>query len=294
MIGRALALLPALLASEPATAGLARSDLDRVTASPAADARVPLDLDLVEAPEGRPTTLARVLDGRPTLLLPVDFKCRNLCDPMASMLVSAARATGLPPDSFTLAFVGLDPRDDLAAASRQLAAIREGQGADVAPRTVIAAPAPLANLLRALGYTAIYDAETDSFAHPAVAMLLTRDGRVARALSPLALTGGDLRLALVEAGEGRIGGIRDQLALICYGFDAAQGIYTPAIRRILMWGGALCLLALALFLVALHRVARAPLGPSRATVRAGRDVGGAAAHESSAGGAESAAGRPRS
>ena len=37
----------------------------------------------------------------------------------------------------------------------------------------------------------------------AAALLLAADGRLSRVLSPLALTGRDLRLALIEAGEGR-------------------------------------------------------------------------------------------
>ncbi len=52
---------------------------------------------------------------------------------------------------------------------------------------------------RALGYAYAYDRDTDTYAHPAGALVLAGDGRVARVLSPLAMTGRDLRLALVEA-----------------------------------------------------------------------------------------------
>ena len=58
--------------------------------------------------------------------------------------------------------------------------------------------------------------------------MLTADGRVARALSSLALNPRDLRLALVEAGEGRIGGLADRITLLCSGFDPVHGVYTPA------------------------------------------------------------------
>ena len=47
-----------------------------------------------------------------------------------------------------------------------------------------------------------------------------------------------LRLALVDAGEGRIGTFIDHIRLLCYGFDPAQGIYTSAIERWLMAGAA--------------------------------------------------------
>lgn len=250
------ALALCLFPSAPSLAGLARSDLDRVGVFPPDDARAPLDIGVVEAHEGRVTSLGDVLGGRPTLLLFVDFNCRNLCDPMASMLMGAAGATGLPAESFNLAFAGLDPRADPGDA-RSLMSRLGIERTSSRPWVLTIPDAPLARLTQALGYTALYDPGTESFAHPAVALLLAPDGRLARALSPLALTGGDLRLALVEAGEGRIGGIRDQLALLCYGYDAARGLYTPLVRRMLMGGGGLVVLALALFVVTLHRRSRA-------------------------------------
>jgi protein SCO1/2 len=89
------------------------------------------------------------------------------------------------------------------------------------------------SLTDALGYHYRYDAAADQFAHPAGALVLTSDGRVSRSLASLALNPTDLRLALVEAGGGRIGTFTDRLSLLCYGFDAAHGVYTPAIARML-------------------------------------------------------------
>ena len=76
--------------------------------------------------------------------------------------------------------------------------------------------------------------EHDQFAHPAAAYVITPAGRIARVLSGLGLDGNDLRLALVDAGEGRIGTFIDHIRLLCYGFDPAQGIYTASIERWLM------------------------------------------------------------
>jgi protein SCO1/2 len=64
-------------------------------------------------------------------------------------------------------------------------------------------------------------------------------------LSGVGLDGGDLRLALVDAGNGKIGGLADQIHLLCYGFDPARGIYTASITRLLNIGGALTVIALA-------------------------------------------------
>ena len=65
----------------------------------------------------------------------------------------------------------------------------------------------------------------------AAVMALTRDGRLTRVLSGLGIDGNDFRLALTEAGEGRIGKFTDRLRLFCYGFDPNVGIYTVTIYR---------------------------------------------------------------
>ena len=244
------------LASGPAAARLVQADLARVAVAPPPGARVPLDLAATDARTDRPTTLGQAVGGRAALLLPVDYTCGNVCDPMLSMSADALAATGLPIDDYALVLVGIDPRDDAAAARRMLVETLGDRAKTVRPRALLVSDGALARLTGALGYKAVYDAGTDSFAHPAAALLLAADGRLSRVLSPLALTGRDLRLALIEAGEGRIGSIADRLTLLCYGYDAARGIYTPLIQRILTVAGIVTILAIALLIAGLTRLAR--------------------------------------
>ncbi|WP_419539780.1 electron transporter [Methylobacterium oryzae] len=252
----ALLALGLVLASGPAAARLVQADLARVAVAPPPGARAPLDLAVTDARTGQPTTLGQALGGRAALLLPVDYTCGNVCDPMLSMSADALAATGLPADDYALVLVGIDPRDDAAAARRMLAESLGDRATSVRPRALLVSDSALARLTGALGYSAVYDAGTDSFAHPAAALLLAADGRVARVLSPLALTGKDLRLALTEAGEGRVGSIADRLTLLCYGYDAARGVYTPLIQRILTVAGIVTIAAIALLVAGLTRLAR--------------------------------------
>ena len=260
---RSLAVLPLLclcLAATPAHARLAQADLARVAAAPPPGARAPLDLPVTDVRTGDATTLGAAIGGRPALLLPVDYTCGNVCDPMVSMSADALAATGLAASDAVLVLVGIDPRDDAAAARRMVHETLGDRAEAIGLRPLVAADAAVTRLTGALGYTAVYDAGTDSFAHPAAALLLTGDGRVARVLSPLALTGRDLRLALTEAGEGRIGGLADRLALLCYGFDAVRGVYTPLIRRILAVAGIVTILAIGLLILTLTRRPRRQAG----------------------------------
>jgi protein SCO1 len=254
------AVLSGFMGAAPASARLVQADLARVAVAPPAGARAPADLAATDAVTGQATTLGQAQKGRPTLLLPVDYTCGNVCDPMVSMAADALAATGLAADDYALVLVGIDPRDDAAAARRMLQDTLGARAAEIRPRALIVSDTALARLTGALGYTAVYDAGTDSFAHPAAALLLTGDGRVARVLSPLALTGRDLRLALTEAGDGRVGGLADRLALLCYGYDAARGIYTPLVQRILTVAGIVTVLAIGLLILGLTRLTRTRAG----------------------------------
>ena len=65
-----------------------------------------------------------------------------------------------------------------------------------------------------------------------------------RVLTGLGLSGGDMRLALVEAGEGRVGTFGDQVRLLCSGFDPAHGTYNVVVSRVLAATGLATMLAL--------------------------------------------------
>ncbi|WP_336487184.1 SCO family protein [Methylobacterium nigriterrae] len=248
------ALVSACLWASPAAARLNPHELAAAALTPAPGARAPLDAAFEDAGSGRSVALAEAIGGRPTLLLPVDYTCGNVCDPMLAMAGAALAATGLAAGrDYSLVLVGIDPRDDAAAARRMLERELGVPALAAGTRALVGDEGAVTRLTRALGYGFAYDRDTDSFAHPAAALLLTPEGRVARVLSPLALTGRDLRLALVEAGEGRTGGLGDRIALLCYGFDAARGIYTPLIRRILAAAALLTVLAIALGIVLLGR-----------------------------------------
>jgi protein SCO1/2 len=89
-------------------------------------------------------------------------------------------------------------------------------------------------------------------------VVLSADGRVSRAMSSLALQPTDLRLALLEAGNGSIGGLAGRIALLCYGFDAVHGIYTRNIVFLLQISGAITVIVLAVAIALLLRRSRKP------------------------------------
>lgn len=251
-----LAAIISLAVAGPAVAGLTERELAGVSFAPPSGARVPVSLKFQDR-ENSKVTLGEALDGRPGLLIPVDYTCRSVCGPALSIAAAALTQTGLSAGrDYRLIVVGIDPKDNLKDA-RALTEARVGDPALIASASILTGDAGTVQAFTtALGYNAVFDAETDQFAHSSGAVTLGRDGSVGRVLSVLALNPQDLRLALVEAGEGRIGGLGDRLALLCYGFDPVHGVYTPAIRRILQAASVVMVGVLALALLTLHRRSR--------------------------------------
>jgi protein SCO1/2 len=70
--------------------------------------------------------------------------------------------------------------------------------------------------------------------------------------------GRDLRLALLEASEGRLGTAWDRVVLYCYHYDSSARGYVLAATRLMRGGGLLSVLLLGVFLWRLSRGTRLP------------------------------------
>lgn len=238
-------------AATPPSGGLTEAALAEVALAPTPGARLPPDLPLRDE-GGHATTFAAAQGGRPAVLVLADYTCTVLCGTALGLASMALRDGG---QGAVLLVLGIDPRDGPAeAAAMKAAYVAPGEGA---AHFLVAARPALDRVEAVLGYHAAYDAATDSFAHPAGLVVLAPDGRVSRVLPGLEADAATLRLALVEASEGRIGSLGERIRLFCYGFDAARGIYAAMVRRVLSIGTVLTMLAMAAFLVWTWRRGRA-------------------------------------
>jgi protein SCO1/2 len=63
----------------------------------------------------------------------------------------------------------------------------------------------------------------------------------------------DLKLALIEATEGRIGTVVDQVLLFCYHYDPATGKYSLLVMKVLRLAGLATVGGLATFIITMWR-----------------------------------------
>jgi protein SCO1 len=241
-------------ANSPAAAALSETDLAHIEAAPQAGAALPLSLPLQDL-QGETRSLQAWLGNAPSVWVLADFTCQTLCGPIVSIVSEALRSTGLRPGAdFRLIVVGMDAKDTVAdAAAMKSAQVGNGDGLARHAFFLRTTSVAVAELTRAFGFRSAYDREHDQFAHPAAAFVVTPSGHIARVLAGLALDPTDLRLALVDAGQGRVGSFVDHVRLLCYGFDPARGIYTAAIGRMLASASAVTILVFAVFILILFR-----------------------------------------
>lgn len=254
----ALLLALATLGASPARAALDARDLAAAGYHPPADAILPLGATVID--DGTPMRLEQVLRGRPALITVLDYRCRSLCGLVLDQLSATLPKTSLvPARDYVVIAVALDPTASVADA-RAFAARHVRDPALVpAVHLLTETPQVKAQLAASLGLVAPFDVEHQRFAHPAGLVVVDAAGRPRRVLSPFGLDAHDLKLALTEQGA-PTAGLEDRLLTLCYGFDAARGIYTVRIERILGLVGALTILTLFAGIVFLLRLERRSRG----------------------------------
>lgn len=303
-VGRALAacaLAAAVAAAPGARAQVIRDELPEpvrgLELQDHSGRKIPLDLEFTDS-GGKPVRLGDLFgrpgpkegSRRPVVMVMLYFRCPLLCPKVVDETIESFRGmedltVGTDYDAIFLSF---DPRDTvLDAESKKRDAlmayertvddsIRSGMSFLIGPAANSRAVAD------ALGFPYRFLPESGEYSHGSVIFVLTPDGTISRYLTGLEYPVRDLRLALVEAADGRIGSLADRFLLWCYHYDPDAGSYVVRAMRVMQAGGALTVLLLggflgAMFYIERHRrgVAAAGAGSGGGTDHVAEEVGGA-------------------
>lgn len=228
--------------------------------------QIPLDVSFRDE-AGRQVKLGDYFGKRPVVLSLVYYECPMLCTLTLNGLVSAMSVLSFDPGKeFEAVTVSFDPREGAELASLKKKAYLNRYrraGAEASWHFLTGDRDSIAALTRAVGFRYAWDETSKQFAHPSGVVVLTAAGRIARYLYGVEYAPKDLRLALLEAGEGKIGiPVLDPLLLYCYQYDAMTGRYSAAILRLVRVSAVLTLLALGAFITISLRRER-PAGKER-------------------------------
>ena len=196
---------------------------------------VPLDLTFIDE-KGERVTLKKLMDGKPAMISLNYFRCSGICTPqltdMAKMLTRLDLAENLDYKVITIGFAE-DEGYELAAAKRKtmLGSIQRQYVAD-AWRFVIGENNSSGVFSDLVGFSykkTVSDAGVVDYIHAGVLIMLSPEGKITRYLNGIEQLPFDVKMALMEAGEGKVGPTIAKNLLYCFSYDPKAKTY------IFMW-----------------------------------------------------------
>ena len=257
-----LALLPAAARAEDPQDGMLRE----VGVDEKPGTAIPRDLPFADA-SGKPVRLADYLGDGPVLLTLNYYTCPMLCP----LTFRSLAATMTELKGFSLArdyrvvTVSIDPEEIpeiVRVKSDEIHALMPGlPDADARWPFLYGSSGSVRRLTESVGYR--YRKVGREFAHPAVMIVLSPGGTVSRYLYGIEIDPRDLKLALIEASEGKIGASSagNALLMYCFKYDPVGKKYMLYARNIMKAAGAVTLILLAGLLVVLWRRYGRTAGP---------------------------------
>jgi protein SCO1 len=224
------------------------------------DAQVPADLAFVDD-AGRAVKLGDYFGRKPVILNLVYYNCTMLCGEALAGLTGALKVVKFDiGNQFEIVTVSFNPNETpaIAAAKKKDYLARYGRpGAAAGWHFLTGPPESINALTKAVGFQYQYDPKINQYAHATAIMILTPEGRISRYFYGVDFPPKDLRMGLVEATQGKIGNLTDEVLLYCYHYNPATGKYGAVINNILRLGAALTVLLLGGMLLILFRLEKA-------------------------------------
>ncbi|HEX7226181.1 MAG TPA: SCO family protein [Candidatus Binatia bacterium] len=206
---------------------------------------------------GASVSLQGYLSEKPAVLVFSYFDCPMLCPLVLEGLVRSLKPLSLDVGrDFDVLVISIDERDGSETAREKQVEIvnRYGRaGSDVGWHFLTGEKSAIEEVTRSAGFTYAWDEASKQYVHASGIFVLTPQGEIARVLYGIDYTPRDIRLALVEAGDGTIGSAIDQLLLYCYHYNPLTGKYGFVILGALRLAGVSTVLAMATFIITMLR-----------------------------------------
>ena len=253
-------------AGVPAQAGMPEL-LQEVGLDQKLNAQIPLNLTFKDE-SGRTVKLGDFFGNRPVILTLNYFECPMLCTEVLNGLTGALSTLNFSiGKDFDVVTVSFDPRDTPERARAKKANYVKRYRRDGAAEGwhfLTGNEPEISMLTRAVGFRYAYNKAVGQYAHASGIIVATPDGRLSRYFYGIEYGPRDVRLALIEAADRKIGGPADQLLLACFHYDPSSGKYSLAVMRIVRTAGVATLLIIGVAVVMMRRRERSGPLPSDA------------------------------
>ena len=202
-----------------------------------------IDLNLKFTDEkGQTKALNFYFKDRPVLMTIVYYNCPSLCNFHLNGLWKAFNQLRWKDYDFVVVSMSSVEKSDLALQKKTNYLQEFPKVLANRVHFLTGSESAINSLAEDLGFPFRWDEETEQFAHPPVAYSLSAKGKISRYLYGVEFLPQTLKLALLEAGRGKIGNIIDRALLFCYRFNPESNKYTLYASNIMRAGGFLMVL----------------------------------------------------
>lgn len=195
--------------------------------------KIPLDLSFRNS-SGERVELDQLVD-RPTLMVPVFYNCRNVCNILLGRMSAVLPQVKLNPgEDYNIVTFSFDPVEtpEMAAQSKKtfFTAMQAPDFPRAAWHYLVGSQENILRLTDSAGY--YFKKEEDDFLHPIAAFVVAADGKIVRYLIGQRISPFDLTMALLEAEEGRIGKPISAALQFCFSYDPEGRGYVFNLMRV--------------------------------------------------------------
>lgn len=250
---------PGVMPDPALPAGTTPTVLSKVSFEQKLNGQLPLELPFKDE-SGRAVKLGDYFGRKPVVLTFVYYECPMLCTEVLNGLESSLRVlTETIGNEFDVVTVSFDPKETpVLAAGKKKAYLERYKRpqAEAGWHFLTGEQSSIETLTQAAGFNYVWDEATHQFAHPSGIVIVTPQGRVSRYFFGVDYAPRDVKFALIESSNEKIGSLADRLLLYCYHYDPQQGNYGFVAMKAIRIGGAVTLVALVGFMfVSLRREA---------------------------------------
>ena len=219
---------------------------------------VPGDLRFIS--ETGDTVVFGDLIDRPTILALVYYTCPSICRPLlneaAETLAKLEKIDMKPDRDYRVVTVSFDQFDSPAGSARlkdEYYRQLPGEFPRDAWTFLTADSATIRRLTDAVGFGFKRNADDPNFAHPTTLIVLSKERRITRYLVGAEYLPLDIKLALVEAREGRIGATIVKFYQFCFSYDPSGQKFALNATRVVGLSTLVGLAAIVVFISASGR-----------------------------------------
>lgn len=214
-----------------------------------------LDLGLTFTDDnGEKIQLSKYINGKkPVIISLVYFSCPGLCNFHLNGLTDAMKQLEFTVgNQFDVIAISFDPKEGPDVAIKKKENYIKEYGRPESKNGwhfLTADQATIDQFTKMTGFKYKWDDKEQQWAHASAAMVTSPKGILSRYLPGILFEPRDLKLALTEASEGKIGGLIDKLVLYCFKYDVHENKYSLYAFNLVRLGGIIMIIGLIIWLL---------------------------------------------